>query len=357
MVEIRGLTLYYPGASQPSVRDVSLTVERGEFLTLLGPSGCGKTSTLRSVAGLETPSAGTISIAGGVVFDAASARLVPTHARDIAMVFQSYAVWPHMSVAQNVAFPLEVARRSAAEVARRVREALERVGLAALAQRSATALSGGQQQRVAIARALVREAAVMLLDEPLSNLDAKLREQMRVELRQLLKSVGMTAIYVTHDQEEALMLSDRIALMDQGRIVEVGSPRALYLAPRTTFGAIFLGAAEVIDVNGVEPDGRMRTPLGPLRADSGGDRVPARLAIRSESIVLHAPAGAAAPNRLPARVAAAMFCGRHQQVLVDLAGGRRLTAITDAHRSLAAGDPVDVELPPERLIPLHEEPR
>jgi len=357
MVEIRGLTLVYPGATQPSVRDVSLVVQRGEFLTLLGPSGCGKTSTLRSVAGLETPRAGTIAIAGQTVFDAGGGRMVPTHARDIAMVFQSYAVWPHMSVAQNVAFPLEVAGRPATEVARRVREALERVDLSELAQRSATALSGGQQQRVAIARALVRDAAVMLLDEPLSNLDAKLREQMRVELRQLLKSVGMTAIYVTHDQEEALMLSDRIALMDQGRIVEAGSPRTLYLSPRTTFGATFLGAAEVIAVEGTRPDGRLDTALGPLHAAATDGPAPARLAIRPESIVLHPPRGAAAPNRIAARVVSAVFCGRHQQVQLECAGGRRLTAIADAHRAFAAGDPVDVELPQQRLIPLHEEPR
>jgi iron(III) transport system ATP-binding protein len=354
MVEIRGLTLYYPGAAQPSVRDVSLLVQRGEFLTLLGPSGCGKTSTLRSVAGLETPRAGTIAIAGQTVFDAASGRLVPTHARDIAMVFQSYAVWPHMSVAQNVAFPLEVAGRGATEVARRVSEALERVGLSTLAQRSATALSGGQQQRVAIARALVRDAAVMLLDEPLSNLDAKLREQMRVELRQLLKSVGMTAIYVTHDQEEALMLSDRIALMDQGRIVEAGSPRKLYLSPRTTFGATFLGAAEVIAVECTRPDGWLDTAVGPLATSTDGP-APARLAIRPESIVLHPPQGAPGPNRFAARVVSAVFCGRHQQVLLECAGGRRLTAITDAYRPLAAGDPIDVELPQQRLIPLHED--
>ncbi|RZJ17560.1 MAG: ABC transporter ATP-binding protein, partial [Haliea sp.] len=248
MVDIQDLWLTYPGAANPSVHGISLSIQSGEFLTLLGPSGCGKTTTLRSVAGLETPTTGTISIGGKPVFSSAPKCNVPTHARDIAMVFQSYAIWPHMTVGQNVAFPLDVMKLPREESRRRVAEALDMVGLGSYAERSATQLSGGQQQRVAIARALVRRSAVMLLDEPLSNLDAKLREQMRVELRDLLKQVGMTAIYVTHDQEEALMLSDRIVLMNAGRLVEIGTPRSLYLSPVSVFGATFLGAAEVVPV-------------------------------------------------------------------------------------------------------------
>jgi iron(III) transport system ATP-binding protein len=355
MVEIQDLWLTYGGAAQASVQGVSLQIPKGEFLTLLGPSGCGKTSTLRSVAGLETPSRGSIAIAGQRVFDHNGNLVVPTHARDIAMVFQSYAIWPHMTVGQNVAFPLEVMKLSREETRRRVAEALAMVGLGDYTQRSATQLSGGQQQRVAIARALVRRAAVMLLDEPLSNLDAKLREQMRVELRDLLKQVGMTAIYVTHDQEEALMLSDRIALMQGGRLVEIGTPRSLYLSPRTEFGASFLGAAEILRVSG--RDGHaLRTEIGPLALAQDVADV-ASVAIRPEAILVRQgdevlPPG---PNRFAGRLAAVVFLGRQQQLAVQLEGGRRFHALADATRPFETDAPVQVELPAARLMPLQKE--
>jgi ABC-type Fe3+/spermidine/putrescine transport system ATPase subunit len=355
MVEIRDLWLSYPGAAQAAVQGISLSVDKGEFLTLLGPSGCGKTTTLRSLAGLETPSAGTIAIAGQPVFDASKHVAVPAHARDIAMVFQSYAIWPHMSVRQNVAFPLEVMKLSREETRKRVDEALDMVGLREFAERSATRLSGGQQQRVAIARALVRRAAVMLLDEPLSNLDAKLREQMRIELRELLKRVGMTAVYVTHDQEEALMLSDRIALMNAGRIVEIGPPRGLYLSPSTAFGAAFLGAAEVIPV--IATRGRIvQTPLGELELEQEHQDL-ASITIRPESIAVRTAADASvpAPNRRAARVLGVVFSGRQQQLRLELEAGHRLTALVDPHRAYTAGDAVQVEFPPARLMPLRKE--
>ncbi|HYF21270.1 MAG TPA: ABC transporter ATP-binding protein [Ramlibacter sp.] len=356
MVDIRDLWLTYPGATQASVQGISLAVEKGEFLTLLGPSGCGKTSTLRSIAGLETPSAGSIAIAAQPVFDAGKRIAVPVHARDIAMVFQSYAIWPHMSVRQNVAFPLDVMKLSREETRQRVDEALDMVGLRDFADRSATRLSGGQQQRVAIARALVRRAAVMLLDEPLSNLDAKLREQMRIELRDLLKRVGMTAVYVTHDQEEALMLSDRIALMNGGRIVEIGTPRGLYLSPSTEFGASFLGAAEVIPV--IATRGRVvQTPLGELELEREHQDL-ASVTIRPESIAVRSVAEAlpASPNRRPARVLGVVFSGRQQQLRIELEAGHRLTALVDPHRAYAAGDALQIEFPPARLMPLRKEP-
>ncbi|MBP6853351.1 MAG: ABC transporter ATP-binding protein [Rhodoferax sp.] len=356
MVDIKDLWLSYPGAAHPSVRGVSLDIATGEFFTLLGPSGCGKTSTLRSVAGLETPSAGAITIADQRVFDHSDAVNVPIHARDIAMVFQSYAVWPHMTVGQNVAFPLEVKKLSRTEIGRRVAEVLDMVGLGDMAHRSATQLSGGQQQRVAIARALVRRAAVMLLDEPLSNLDAKLREQMRIELRDLLKRVGMTAIYVTHDQEEALMLSDRIALMNAGQLVEIGTPRALYLSPTTVFGATFLGAAEILSVSRCQGQ-QVDTELGPMtlaRVQEGLTSV----AIRPEAIVVRQgsdilPDG---PNRIAGRLHSVVFSGRQQQLVVQLASGRKLNAQVDATRPFDAGAPVQVELPAARLMGLKKEP-
>jgi iron(III) transport system ATP-binding protein len=357
MVEIENLWIEYQlegGGMHTAVRDVSLSIDAGEFFTLLGPSGCGKTSTLRSIAGLEQPTRGRITVDGSVVYDAARGVNVATHQRDVAMVFQSYAIWPHLSVAENVAFPLEVAKVPAKERARRVGEALELVGLHAIGDRSATQLSGGQQQRVAIARGIVRGSPVVLLDEPLSNLDAKLREQMRAELRELLKRVGVTALYVTHDQEEALTLSDRIAVMDGGRVVEVGTPEELYLRPATRFAAAFLGQAELFDVRGcVETaDGHeVETDIGPVRVQ-GAARPASRathLVIRPEAIRLHREP-VALGNTRAGRVVAATFAGRHVAYVVRLASGRDLSVVAVPFGRLAVGTDVTVELPPERLI-------
>ena len=351
MVECTDLWLTYPGASQASVAGVSLRVEEGEFVTLLGPSGCGKTSMLRSIAGLESPSRGAVTIGATAVFDSAREIDVPTHARDISMVFQSYAVWPHMTVAQNIAFPLEVARLPRAEVERRVVQVLEMVGLQALAARSATQLSGGQQQRVAIARALVRRSTAILLDEPLSNLDAKLREQMRLELRQLLKSIGLTAIYVTHDQEEALMLSDRIALMNAGRLVEVGTPLELYFSPRTLFGATFLGAAEVFEVMAAQASSvEIEAGTLQLARAAGGLR---HVAIRPEAIIASQdPGRPGRPNVLTGRLVSVVFSGRQQQLIVELPSGRRLSVLAEPTASFQVGKTITLELPPERLMGL-----
>jgi len=225
----------------PAVIDLSLEIAQGESLTLLGPSGCGKTTTLRMVAGLEKPDAGAIRFAGKPVVSIADGINLPPEKRNIGMVFQSYAIWPHMTVAQNVAFPLKVRRVDAATIRERVRAALATIGLAGLEDRPATRLSGGQQQRVALARALIHEPALLLLDEPLSNLDVKLREQMRIELKLLQARLGLTLIYVTHDQSEALSLSDRIAVLNRGRIEQIGSPRTLYEQPATPFVRDFLG--------------------------------------------------------------------------------------------------------------------
>ena len=225
----------------PAVTDLSIEIAKGEALTLLGPSGCGKTTTLRMVAGLEKPDAGAIRFDGKPVVSIADGINLPPEKRNIGMVFQSYAIWPHMTVAQNVAFPLKVRRLDAATIRARVRAALAMIGLGGLEDRPATRLSGGQQQRVALARALIHEPALLLLDEPLSNLDVKLREQMRIELKLLQARLGLTLIYVTHDQSEALSLSDRIAVLNRGRIEQIGSPRLLYENPATPFVRDFLG--------------------------------------------------------------------------------------------------------------------
>jgi len=284
------------------------------------------------------------------VFDGKRGIQTPTHARDISMVFQSYAIWPHMSVQQNVAFPLEIARMPREQIRARVEEALRMVGLGALAARSATQLSGGQQQRVAIARALVRRASVMLLDEPLSNLDAKLREQMRLELRELIKTVGLTALYVTHDQEEALMLSDRIALMSAGRIVEQGAPMELYLHPRTRFGATFLGAAEVFDV--MRAKGReIDTPEGALELHQDIADI-AHVAIRPEAILATQADHAPGANRWGGRLVSAIFSGRQQQLVVELSGGRRVNVLASPTTLFRVQESITLELPAERLMPL-----
>ena len=241
------------------VQDANFALASGTFFTLLGPSGCGKTTTLRCIAGLERPDSGIIRLGDRVFFDHASGTHVPLNLRNIGMVFQSYAIWPHMTVFENVAFPLRVAkdrRYGRDEIDRRVDEALDSVELLALKSRSATRLSGGQQQRVALARAIVRKPRLLLLDEPLSNLDAALREEMRKELKKLQAQIGVTTVYVTHDQAEALEMSDRIAVMQQGRIVQLASPRDIYRNPSNAFVAGFVGSTNWLKgiARGAGPD-------------------------------------------------------------------------------------------------------
>jgi iron(III) transport system ATP-binding protein len=230
-----------------AVNGIDLKVTTGEFVTLLGPSGCGKTTTLRMVAGLEESSGGRISINGRIVNDPANGVHVSPDRRRLGMVFQSYAIWPHMRVFDNVAYPLRVRRRPESEILQRVETALKLVEMEKFADRPAPALSGGQQQRVAIARALVFEPEVLLLDEPLSNLDARLRTQMGDDFRSLQKRLGITALYVTHDQDEAMALSDRVVVMRQGKILQIGSPEEIYQRPSSEIVATFFGAPNLID--------------------------------------------------------------------------------------------------------------
>ncbi|WP_347558235.1 ABC transporter ATP-binding protein [Robbsia sp. KACC 23696] len=242
-LHIDQLTKVYPGQSVPSVSQFSLALPQEQMLALLGPSGCGKTTTLRMIAGLIAPTAGTIAIAGRDITH------LPVYQRGLGMVFQSYALFPHLTVAQNVAFGLEMRKVSRSETKKRVVEALEMVQLANLADRRISQLSGGQQQRIALARALVVKPAVLLLDEPLSNLDAKLRDAMRAEIRHIQKSHGITAVLVTHDQDEALSMADKVAVMSKGRIEQIGDPEALFRAPATRFAAEFIGRANFLTGN------------------------------------------------------------------------------------------------------------
>ncbi len=293
-VELRGIVRRY-GATV-AVREVSLTVSRGEFFTLLGPSGCGKTTLLRIVAGLLPPDA------GDVLFDGRAVTHLPPWERNIGMVFQNYALWPHLTVFDNVAFGLVERRLPPREIRTRVHEALELVGLQGLAHRFPSQLSGGQQQRVALARALVMRPGLLLLDEPLSNLDAKLRAQMRSELVRLQRELGITTLYVTHDQEEALVLSTRIAVMRAGEVVQVGRPRELYEQPRDPFVADFLGGANLLAGTVVESREAVVVRLNSGEVLHSAHRPPSAapgaavvVAIRPEHLRLCPPDAADAP--------------------------------------------------------------
>src|SRR5262245_27431756 len=281
MLTVRGLSKTYATADGnfQALTGIDFEIPQGGFYTLLGESGCGKSTTLRCVAGLEQPDGGSIAIGGQIVADAESGTHVPTFERDIGLVFQSYAIWPHMDVFANVAYPLRVQRPrlAAAEIRARVMDALALVGMETFAHRPATKLSGGQQQRVAFARALVRQPKLLLLDEPLSNLDAKLREQMRFELQELISRTGVTTLYVTHDQSEALAMSDTVAVMAAGRIVQSGAPREVYGRPVNRVAANFLGSANILRGKVVE----VRDGLATVALDGGADTmdVPSRASL------------------------------------------------------------------------------
>ena len=360
MLQVESLTkLYAPGESGGGIRSVSFDVADGEFYTLLGPSGCGKTTTLRSVAGLEEPSSGRMTIAGQVIFDSAKGIFVPANQRRLGMVFQSYAVWPHMSVFDNTAFPLRMLpgkRWGDTEIRRLAMRTLETVGLAEFASRSAAQLSGGQQQRLALARALVAEPSLLLLDEPLSNLDALLREQMRSELRRLQKEVGVTAVYVTHDQSEALALSDRIAILHNGRIVQIGTPHQIYHQPRNAFVATFVGRSnlfrgELLERN--DGHARIATVLGPVLCEAPNDAAgaaPAAALIRPEHVVLTAATGppGSAINRFRGRVFQVAFLGEATEYVVQV--GKVEILVRSIAGQYDGSEEVDVYFPPEKML-------
>jgi iron(III) transport system ATP-binding protein len=296
MLEIKSLHTEYPnsqGKVVKAVDDISFSVPQGSLFTLLGPSGCGKTTTLRSIAGLEKPTSGEIRIENTTLYSSAQNIFVPPNQRNFGMVFQSYAIWPHMTVFKNVAFPLEVGKKKwrREEIESKVMRVLTAVGLEKEAGRDATKLSGGQQQRLALARALVMEPRLLLLDEPLSNLDAKLRERMRFELKSMQKEFGLTTIYVTHDQGEALAMSQEIAVINAGKIVQIGSPRSIYERPNNQFVADFIGLSNFIEATVLgkanQDTYQVQTTIGNFIATSiehliSGDRV--LLSIRPEDI-------------------------------------------------------------------------
>ncbi|HSB77427.1 MAG TPA: ABC transporter ATP-binding protein [Candidatus Methylomirabilis sp.] len=324
-VELQRVSMHY--GAVPVLHDVDLRVRRGEFLSLLGPSGCGKTTTLNLIAGFFSPTGGTVSLRGHVVND------LPSYRRNIGMVFQNYALFPHMSVFENVAFGLRIRRLSKGEIARRVREALALVQLEAFADRSIRQLSGGQQQRIAIARALAIDPLVLLMDEPLSNLDAQLRRQMRVELRRLQRQVGVTTIFVTHDQEEALTLSDRMVLMNTGRIEQAGTPIELYRQPKTLFVAQFLGhpnffPGKIIGRQGSQVT--VRTPTGTVRvADQGAwaPGTPVTLVLHAESATLCRTPPPDAPNVTQGSIDYTVYLGTNAEYGVRLSDGSHMRVV------------------------------
>ena len=332
-----------------AVDDVSFTVAEAQCYALLGPSGCGKTTILRCVAGLEQAERGSIAIGGRVVSDPPKGVFVPVHERSIGMVFQSYAIWPHLDVFDNVAYPLAVARPrvARAEIERRVMDVLALVGMQAMARRPATRLSGGQQQRVALARAIVRRPSLLLLDEPLSNLDARLRDAMRRELATLIRQIGITALFVTHDQVEALSLADRVAVMDQGRIVQEGAPAEIYDRPKNLFVARFLGAANVLAGRVEERDcqGRARIALagGEYRlmlVTEHGPGATVDVVLRPENLTIAAQPPADALNAIPGRIVALTFQGSNVEYDVDIGGGSSLRVLARAQADLTRGTPV-----------------
>jgi ABC-type Fe3+/spermidine/putrescine transport system ATPase subunit len=324
------------------VKQVSFAVAEGEFVSLLGPSGCGKTTTLRCIAGLEEANGGSIEIDGRPVSDPARGIMAPPHGRDIGMVFQSYAVWPHMTVAENVAFPLRIKKAQARHLAERVDWALGIVGLSELRDREPSQLSGGQQQRVALARAIVGQPRVLLFDEPLSNLDAKLRDVTRAEIRRLQRELKIAAVYVTHDQAEALSMSDRVIVMDQGRIMQVGEPRDLYRRPANRFVADFVGTASFVDVVPTEGDAAWRLPDGTIIQGVGGTAGATgrhQLMLRPENVRLLAP-GSSAPAGtigLAGTVRETHYLGAFTEYLVDVAGAM---VRVHADGDVTAGSPV-----------------
>ena len=365
MLNVSGLCTEYADERGNVVRaaqDVSFEVPAGKLFTLLGPSGCGKTTTLRSIAGLEKPRSGEIVVGGQKIFSSNSGIFVPPNRRGLGMVFQSYAIWPHMTVFENAAFPLQVGkeRPSKKQIQDRVARVLQVVALEDLAGREATKLSGGQQQRLALARALVMEPPLLLLDEPLSNLDAKLRERMRFELKRLQRDLGITTVYVTHDQSEALALSHSVAVMDRGRIQQTGAPREIYERPANQFVADFIGTTNFLRATVDGPDAatgfyRVASEVGRLKvravdALEAGTKVV--ISVRPEDIRLSEtpPSG---DNVLEGTVHTKVFLGESVDFEVKI--NERLV-LSRAHPSLGTrvGHPIHLSLDPEKCVALKD---
>ncbi|MGE3619757.1 MAG: ABC transporter ATP-binding protein [Acidimicrobiia bacterium] len=374
-ISIRGLSKSF-GATT-AIDDLDLDIPRGQFLVLLGPSGCGKTTTMRCIVGLEDGDAGRITVDDRVVFDAERRVNVAPNKRNMGMVFQSYALWPHKSVFGNVAFPLQMQKAKRGEIRDRTLEVLEMVGLGGFHKRSIATLSGGQMQRVALARSLVTNPTILLLDEPLSNLDAKLRVHLRHELKEIQERVGVTTVYVTHDQEEALGLADRILVLDRGVIAQDGAPEDLYQRPSSAYVADFLGMSNqfagrivqagtpplpstaVLEGSGLEVRGADRRG-GTGDAGSGDD---VTICLRPESVAVHPPGSPRlmatdGANRFDGTVLSAQYQGSHIRYHVEVDGGPALFADGPVHADerVGRGEPCVVTIPADGVLLLDPRP-
>ena len=359
-VSLHGLWKTYPGSNKPAVQNLSLDVHDGEIVTLLGPSGCGKTTTLRMVAGLETPDAGDIFFGDQAVVVTSRRFSLPPNKRNVGMVFQSYAIWPHMTVAQNVAFPLKARRVPKREIVERVQRALDLVGLSGFEDRPGPLLSGGQQQRVAFARALVTEPRVLLLDEPFSNLDAKLREQMRISVKLLQKRLSVAMLFVTHDQIEALSLSNRIALMNFGIVQQQGEPRVLYESPVNEFVRDFVGRTVLFkgQVQSSNPSGQIAIAIAGGRdcvvfgrsynpnGIKNGD--PVFIAVRPEDVEIQPALSATMPSGISAgTVKTTLFVGERVEYQVEVDDQGLMMVYGERHQPIDEGRRVWLKLRPE----------
>jgi iron(III) transport system ATP-binding protein len=357
-IEVRDISKHFQrvsGSTTVAIDDISLAVAPGELVAVVGPSGCGKTTLLRCIAGLERPTSGEILIDGQVVFDATKRRFTPPERRGIGMMFQSYALWPHMTVAQNIAYPLRCRGVASGQIATRVHAILDTVGLTGLENEPPNRLSGGQQQRVALARSLVAQPKVVLFDEPLSNVDARIREELRLELVQIHKAIGFSGLYVTHDQEDAMQVCDRLVVLREGSIEQIGAPADVYRAPETAYVAEFVGLVNRIVVNRTVHDGSsllIDTDLGTITAeerdaaDTTGELV---ALIRPEHVRLtigEPPSGPA--NSWQGTVAFSLFRGSWMQYLVRV--GEVELSVWSADHSLEPGTRVGVTVAPEHVM-------
>jgi len=360
MICAKGLhkTYFTEGGAVQAVRGVDMEVAESEIFTLLGPSGCGKTTVLRCIAGLEHPDDGEITVGGRVVFANGGRIMIPAYTRGVGMVFQSYAIWPHMTVFQNIALPLEDGNFKVpkSEVRQRVRRVLDLVQLEGFEDRPAPLLSGGQQQRVALARALVYEPNVLLLDEPLSNLDAKLRAGMRLEIRELVKRLKITTIFVTHDQDEALALSDRIAVMHQGKIIQLGSPREIYTTPISDVVASFVGESNLLSATveaGISEDNYrvVSSPIGSLACPvpqhiAGGSTV--TLMFRPDDLVMRQDLSGSGRNVFLGTVKRVVFLGNRLTCEIQV-GSSVILGQFSPSLELREGDQISMEIPSSQI--------
>ena len=366
MLNVTALCTEYADEKGTAIRaaeNVTFHVPAGRLFTLLGPSGCGKTTTLRSIAGLEKPRSGEIRVGGALIYSSRQRVFIPPNRRGLGMVFQSYAIWPHMTVFENAAFPLQVGRKktSKKQIEQRVMRVLKVVALEEMAEREATKLSGGQQQRLALARALVMEPPLLLLDEPLSNLDAKLRERMRFELKRLQRELGITTVYVTHDQSEALALSHSIAVMSRGEIQQTGTPREIYERPANQFVADFIGSTNFLraTVKGAQAGEalyRVDSEIGELSARAVDVLEPGMkvvISVRPEDIQLSESRPSGGGNVLEGTVDTKVFLGESVDFQVKV---KERALLARAHPSLGTrvGQPIYLSLNPEKCVALKE---